>query len=145
MQIVTVGNRTFQVEGPYDVAMAQIQGMVNPGQGGCASCGGGAGMLKLGTATCGGPYTQNTTHNLTASVTNGTAPFTFTWTITPPTGSPVTLTGASQTYTFAQAGSYTINMTVRDSCPTGGLTDSATCSVQVNASCVNPSCAINIV
>jgi len=103
-------------------------------------------MMKLGTALCGGPYVKNTSQTLTGSVVSGgTAPFTYTWTITPPTGSAVTLIGASQTYVFALTGIYNINLSVSDSCPGGAQTDSASCNVTVIATCVNPTCDINMV
>ncbi len=106
---------------------------------GCTSCGSAkAGMLKLGTATCGGPYVQNTTYTLTGSVASGgTAPFTYVWTITPPTGSPITLSGPVQQYLFAQVGIYGVSLTVSDSCPGGAKTDSASCQVTITAACSN--------
>jgi len=99
----------------------------------------------IGTITCGGPYVQNTSHILTGSViSGGTAPFTYTWTITPPTGNVVTLTGASQTYTFAQVGAYSIDLDILDSCLSGGRTNRTSCSVTVTAPCVDPLGHINI-
>ncbi len=154
-EILTVGNRTFEVAGPLTPelkaqVMQQIMYKVQGGGGGCPSCvsakSAGGGMISLGTATCGGPYVQNTEHTLTGSVTSGgTAPFTYTWTITKPDATKETKSGASQTYKFAQVGTYGIILGVKDRCPTGGLTDSATCSVTVTATCVNPVCNINIV
>jgi len=151
-EILTVGNRTFEVAGPLTPelkahVMQQILYKVQGGGGGCISCGSAkAGMVKLGTATCGGPYAQNTSHTLTGSITSGgTAPFTYTWTITKPDSTVQTLNGAVQTYQFTQTGIYTINLAVVDSCPTGGLTDSASCSVTVTASCIPPACNINMV
>jgi len=144
----TLGDRQFVVESNVALSPEQINSYAaqKQGSGGeCSSCA--SGIPKLGTAICGGPYIQNSSHTLTGSVTSGgTAPFTYTWTITKPdaTTEPVK-TGAVQTYVFAQAGTYTVKLNVTDSCPTGGLTDSATCSVIVTAPCVTPVCNINIV
>jgi len=149
-EILTVGNRTFEVAGPLTPelkahVMQQILYKVQ-GRGGCISCGSAkAGMVKLGTATCGGPYLQNSTHTLTGSITSGgTTPFTYTWTITKPDATTETKTGAVQEYGFAQVGTYTIKLDVVDGCLPTGLTDSATCSVTVTATCVTPVCDINI-
>jgi hypothetical protein len=92
-------------------------------------------LQKFGTATCGGPYLQHSTHPLTASViSGGTGPFIYSWTITSPTGGITTLIGPSQSYTFSQAGTYGISMTVADSCPAGAKIDTSTCNVTVTAS-----------
>lgn len=77
-------------------------------------------------------------------VSGGTEPFTYTWMINPPTGTAVTLTGAVQTYVFAQAGIYTINLSVSDSCPDGAKIDRAACNVTFTEACVNPVCTISI-
>ena len=151
----TLGGRQFQVLSDVPLTPEQVNSYaaqkLQVQQAGCHSCGGApaktaGGLLKLGTATCGGPYLQGSAHNFTGSITSGgTAPFTYTWTIIPPTGTPQTLVGATQTYTFTQAGTYAINLTVVDSCTTGGLTDSSNCNVTVTAACVNPACNIVIV
>ena len=91
-------------------------------------------ILKLGTPTC--PTSSiplNTVGTLTASVTQGTAPFTYAWTITKPGGGIDTLPNSAgpHSYTFALTGTYGISLTVTDSCPTGGLSDSSSCSVTV--------------
>lgn len=152
-EILTVGNRTFEVAGPLTPELkAQVmQQIMNKVQGGgCPSCAaakaaGGSGMVKLGTETCGGPYLQNSSHTLTGSVTTGgTAPFTYTWTITKPDATTETKDGAEQTgYVFAQVGTYAIRLDVSDSCPADAKTDYSTCSVTVTE-CVNPACNINI-
>ncbi len=138
--IATLNGRQFTVESDKPLTPEQINNFAAQKlsvSGGCNSCGNAkAGMLKLGTATCGGPYVQNSTHTLTGSVASGgTAPFTYTWTITPPTGSPVTLNGAVQQYQFTQAGIYNVSLLVADSCPTGAKTDNASCQVTVTAAC----------
>lgn len=151
--IATLGGRQFVLDSNMPLTQEQINGYaaqkLQGGGGGCPSCSSAktaGGMLKLGTATCGGPYVKDSSHTLTGSVVSGgTAPFTYTWTITPPTGSAVTLTGASQTYVFALEGIYTINLSVSDSCPEGAKTDSAACNVTVTASCVDLACTINII
>jgi len=145
----TLGNRQFIIESNTPLSPEQVSSYVAQKlQGGCPSCASAktaGGIPKLGTATCGGPYIKGSEHTLTGSVTSGgTAPFTYTWTITPPTGSAVTLTGASQTYVFALVGIYTINLSVSDSCLDGAKTDSAACNVTVTAICVGPVCTINI-
>jgi len=152
-EILTVGDRTFEVAGPLTPelkahVMQQILYKVQ-GRGGCISCGSAkAGMVKLGTATCGGPYVQNTQKTLTGSVTSGgTAPFTYTWTVTPPSGPVETYTGATKLYTWALAGTYGIRLDVVDNCPValdGPKSDYATCSVVITATCVDPVCDINI-
>jgi len=147
--LATLGNRQFIIESNTPLAPEQVSSYVAQKlQGGCPSCSSAktaGGMLKLGTATCGGPYVKDSTHTLTGSVTSGgTAPFTYTWTITPPIGTPVTLTGVSQTYTFAQVGVYTIDMDIFDSCLSGGRTNRTACSVTVTAPCVDPLGRINI-
>ena len=148
---ITLGDRQFVVESNVALSPEQINSYAAQklGIGGecssCASANAAGGIPKLGTAVCGGPYVQNTSKTLTGSVTSGgTAPFTYTWTITPPTGAAETYSGATKAYTFAQAGTYTVKLNVTDSCPTGGLTDSATCSVIVTAPCVTPVCNIGI-
>lgn len=145
--IATLDGRQFAVESDKPLTQEQINKFAAQKLGGgCTSCGSAkAGMLKLGTAACGGPYVQNSTHTLTGSVVSGgTAPFTYTWTITPPTGSPVTLTGAVQQYQFTQAGIYGVSLQVSDSCPGGAKTDSASCQVTITPACVDPICNINI-
>lgn len=148
--MTTLGGRQFAVNSNVPLTQQQVNYYASQkmqGAGGCPSCAGAkaagsGGVMRLGTATC--PTTAialNSTHTLTGSVVSGgTAPFTYTWTITPPTGTPVTLTGASQSYTFTQAGSYTVAMTVTDSCTAGAKTDSASCTVTVSATCTNPNC-----
>lgn len=157
--IATLGGRQFSVESNIVLSPEQINsyaaqklGIPAAQGGGCPSCAGkagakaaGNGMVKLGTATCGGPYLQNSSHTMTGSITSGgTAPFTYTWTITKPDTTTETLTGASQPYTFAQTGTYGIRLDVSDSCPGGAKTDFSTCSVTVSATCPDPACSINI-
>lgn len=91
-------------------------------------------IVKLGTPTCPSSVTVNTIGTLTASVTQGTAPFTYTWTITKPGGGTDTLPNnpGPHSYTFSLTGTYGINLTVVDSCPSGGLSDNAFCSVKVD-------------
>jgi len=91
-------------------------------------------IMKLGTPTCPtSPIPLNTVGTLTASVAQGTAPFTYIWTITKPLGGSDTLPNSAgpHNYTFAQIGTYTINLTVVDNCPTGTLSDNASCTVTV--------------
>ncbi len=146
--IATLNGRQFTVESDKPLTPEQINQFAAQklSELGCTSCGSAkAGMLKLGTATCGGPYVQNSTHTLTGSVASGgTAPFTYTWTITPPAGSPIILDGAVQQYLFAQAGIYGVGLLVSDSCPGGAKTDSAACQVTVTAACsIISSCTIS--
>lgn len=90
-------------------------------------------IVKLGTPTCPSSIPVNTVGTLTASVTQGTAPFTYTWTITKPGGGTDSLPNSAgpHSYTFSLTGQYGINLTVVDNCPTGGLSDTAFCSVTV--------------
>mgnify|MGYP003393623300 FL=1 len=91
-------------------------------------------IVKLGTPTCPtSPIPLNTVGTLTASITQGTAPFTYTWTITKPGGGTDTLPNSAgpHSYTFTLTGTYGINLTVTDSCPSGTLSDTAFCSVTV--------------
>jgi len=61
--IATLNGRQFTVESDKPLTPEQINNFAAQKLGGCTSCGSAkAGMLKLGTATCGGPYVQNTTH-----------------------------------------------------------------------------------
>ena len=144
-----VGDRQFAVESNVVLTPEQINNYAAQKLqiDGCPSCAGAkpaGGVLKLGTATCGGPYIQNTAHTLTGSITSGgTAPFTYAWTITKPDATKETKDVASFSYTFAQVGTYTIRLDVSDSCAGGAKTDFSTCSVTVNA-CANPVCNINI-
>lgn len=151
--LVTLGGRQFAVESNVVLSPEQINnyaaqklGIAAQG-GGCPSCASAktaGGMLKLGTESCGGPYVQNSSHTLTGSITSGgTAPFTYTWTITKPDTTKQTLNGAVQTYQFAQTGTYGIRLDVSDKCPTGAKSDYSTCSVTVTA-CDNLACNINI-
>ncbi len=144
--ITTLNGKQFAVESDMPLTPEQINNYASQQLqiGGGPSCAGG-GMVKLGTAMCGGPYVQNTQKTLTGSVTSGgTAPFTYTWTVTPPSGSVETYTGATKLYTWAQAGTYGIRLDVSDSCAGGAKTDFATCNVVITAPCVNPVCNINI-
>ncbi len=90
-------------------------------------------IVKLGTPTCPSSVPLNTVGTLTASVTQGTAPFTYTWTITKPDNTTATLPNSPgpHSYTFASTGIYGINLTVVDNCPSGGLSDTSFCSVTV--------------
>jgi len=148
----TLGGRQFVLDSNMPLTQEQVNSYtaqkLHGGGGGCPSCASAktaGGIPKLGTITCGGPYVQNTPHTLAGSViSGGTAPFTYTWVITPPSGNPVTLTGEAQTYTFAQVGVYTIDMDILDSCLLGGRTNRTSCSVTVIAPCVDPLGHINI-
>ncbi len=149
-EILTVGNRAFEVAGPLTPelkaqVMQQVMDKIQGSGGGYISCGSAeAGIPKLGTAVCGGPYVQNTSHILTGSITSGgTEPFTYTWTITKPDSTTETLDGAVQTYVFAQADTYGIRLDVLDSC-VPPRSDFSTCSVTVTPACENPVCNINI-
>lgn len=136
--ITTLGGRNFVVESNMDMVLSpeqinQINTYVAQKLG------------ILGTATCGGPYAKGTSKHLTGSVTSGgTAPFTYSWTITKPDGTKTTLTGATQTYIFSQAGTYKTDLVVTDSCPSGAKSDTATCNVVITAECVVPACNINM-
>lgn len=158
IEVLDVNGTPVQVETGLMVPMNMEQRSVvtqylggSPARTGCSSCGANRQTgMTLGTANCGGPYTVNTTHQLTGSITSGgTAPFTYSWTITPPGGSPTNLTGAVQNYNFTQVGTYNIQLSVTDSCPAasgGPKTDTASCSVIVNAAtCTTPSCNISVV
>ncbi len=159
--ITTLNGKQFVVESGTALSPEQInnyaynyayQKMQGGGGGGgypsCASAWVPGGMLKLGTATCGGPYVQNSLHTLIGTViSGGTAPFTYEWTITKPDKTTETKTGASVPYVFAQAGTYKKDLVVTDSCPVasgGPKSDTATCNVEITEVCVNPVCTINI-
>lgn len=154
MQYITTLNsgRQFAVESNMVLSPEQINNYaVQKMQGGgCASARAAGGIMMLGT--CGGTYTftQNTSHDLTGSITSGgTSPFTYSWTITKPDAATETKTGAVQTgYAFTQVGTYKIVLTVTDSCPVasdGPKTDTATCNVVISAAaCVDPECKISI-
>jgi hypothetical protein len=91
-------------------------------------------IVKLGTSTCPtSPIPLNTVGTLTASVTQGTAPYTYTWAITKPGGGVDTLPNSAgpHNYTFALTGTYSITLIITDNCPTGALSDSSSCSVTV--------------
>ncbi|TMI29022.1 PKD domain-containing protein, partial [Candidatus Bathyarchaeota archaeon] len=62
--------------------------------------------VTCGTATAGKPVTCN------ASVTGGTSPYTFSWSVQG--GTPATGTGASVTTTYATKGTFVVNATVTD-------------------------------
>ena len=149
--IAASGSRQLLIESDVPLSQKQvIDYAIQKLQGKCPSCASAktAGRIPmLGTATCGGPYIAGSSHTLTGSVVSGgTEPFTYAWTITPPTGNAVTLTGAVQTYVFALSGIYTIKLDVSDSCLDGAKTDSASCSVTVTAvACEDPVCTINII
>lgn len=149
--IATLGGRQFAVESSMELTQEQVnsyaaqQFRIAQG-GGCTSCGSTkAGMLKLGTANCGGPYIKDTPHTLTGSITSGgTGTITYTWTITKPDTTSETKNGAVvSSYVFSQVGIYKIRLDVTDSCLSGPKSDFATCDVQVNA-CLDPVCTINI-
>ena len=90
-------------------------------------------IMKLGTPTCPSSMPLNSVGTLTASVAQGTAPFTYAWTITKPGGGTDTLPNSAgpHSYTFNLQGIYGINLTVTDTCPSGTLSDTAFCSVTV--------------
>lgn len=89
-----------------------------------------------GLATCPSTVTTGGTLTLSTSVSSGTAPYTYHWSITKPDGTIETLANQSSIqYSFAQNGSYTISIYVTDSCA-GGSKTSNTDSCVITASTV---------
>ena len=147
-QIVTIDGQPFEVNMTGEMtqeAYAQIQAMARQqmqAMGGCLSCGGG-GLKVMAAPTCPANVLQGSTHTLTASASGGQAPLSYTWVIRRPDNVPDTRTGSTVSYTFTQAGTYTINLTVTDSCSTQQQCDSS-CNVVSGAvaryNCVNAAC-----
>ena len=86
--------------------------------------------------TCPSTVKTGGTLTLSASVTSGTAPYTYHWTVTKPDGTTDTsLTGASNSYTFATDGQYTVSVNVTDKCPTGSKTSNTeSCTITASVS-----------
>jgi hypothetical protein len=107
----------------------------------------GSGLKNLnieGLATCGtNTVVTGQSLTLTATASAGTAPYTYNWTVTKP-GSAGTVTlpnQATNTYTFATDGQYTISVYTTDSCTTGALSSAVqTCTVTASSSVVNGPC-----
>lgn len=77
----------------------------------------------ISLATCPSVVTTGGTLTLSTSVTSGTAPFTYHWSVTKPDGTiDTSLTGASNQYVFATNGVYAVSIYVTDSCTSGAKT-----------------------
>ena len=87
--------------------------------------------MKLGTSTCPSSTQLNSSALLTSLVSQGTPPFTYSWTITKPDITTDTFTDDSFTYKFTQIGTYNFNLTVTDSCSTEALNDTSSCNITV--------------
>jgi hypothetical protein len=90
------------------------------------------------------PIPLNSAISLQAQVLQGTAPFSYNWMIVRPDAGVITLPDSAgpHNYTLSQEGDYIVTMIVTDGCLQGGLTDSASCAVNVTAPCTLPSCGI---
>lgn len=94
-------------------------------------------------ASCPSTVTTGTLLTLSATASSGTAPYTYHWSVKKPDGSTDTsLTGSSNSYTFAQDGSYTVSVYVTDSCAAGAKT-SSTDSCPIVASTTVPPPPVN--
>lgn len=81
------------------------------------------GLATCKGATCPCSIVTGSILTLSTSVSSGTAPFTYHWSVTKPDGTiDTSLTGASNQYTFATTGNYTVSVNVTDSCTSGAKT-----------------------
>lgn len=86
-------------------------------------------------ATCPCSIQTGAVLTLSTSVTSGTAPYVYHWSVTKPDGTiDTSLTGASNQYTFATTGNYTVSVNVTDSCASGAKTSNTdSCVITASA------------
>ena len=93
-------------------------------------------------ATCPGTIPTGSTLTLSASASAGTPPYTYNWKVTKPGGAIDTLSNqVSNSYVFATDGTYSISVSVTDTCldGTGPKTSPVqTCSVVASTSTATP-------
>lgn len=88
----------------------------------------------ISLATCPSIVTTGGTLTLSTTVTSGTAPYVYHWSVTKPDGTiDTSLTGSSNSYTFTTNGSYTVSVNVTDSCASGAKTSNTdSCVITVS-------------
>lgn len=102
--------------------------------------------MALGPASCPSSIYQGTMKPVNVTINGGTAPFNWSW----KADGIEKITGTNATnsfiinYTFSEAvGSHVYRLDVSDSCPTGALTASDQCTINIVV-CPTISCAFSI-